>query len=205
MFDVLIIGGGASGVSCAQILGSAFKKSFMAEKKIGIIMHQKSSMLQEAVFYNAYGIVPGTKGTALLKQSFEVLNHYSKIIQIEQEKVSSVIKLSVGFEVKTNKNKYRATIVVVAINSSGSFSIDGLMQYVEPHGKSLASKKRVQLANVDHLVAPNLYVAGTLAGHSSQVIIAAGSGAMVATDILTVFNEGIPTHSHDSLGKPYKK
>lgn len=42
MFDVLIIGGGVSGVSAALIFGSAKEKSFMADKQIGIIAHQKA-------------------------------------------------------------------------------------------------------------------------------------------------------------------
>ena len=49
MFDVIIIGGGVSGVSCALVLGSAHKKSFAQDKKIGIITHQKTSSLQEAL------------------------------------------------------------------------------------------------------------------------------------------------------------
>jgi hypothetical protein len=57
------------------------------------------------------------------------------------------------------------------------------------------------LKNNDHLVAEGLYVAGTLAGHRSQLTIAAGSGAAVATDILTLWNGGIETHSHDSIRK----
>ena len=32
MFDVLIIGGGVAGMSCALILGSAHKKPFMSDK-----------------------------------------------------------------------------------------------------------------------------------------------------------------------------
>ena len=46
-----------------------------------------------------------------------------------------------------------------------------------------------------------IYVTGTLAGLRSQVAIAAGSGAAVATDILTLWNNGIQTQSHDSTKK----
>ena len=53
MFDVLIIGGGVSGMSCALVLGSAKKKIFVADKTIGIFTHQKASSLQEALFNNA--------------------------------------------------------------------------------------------------------------------------------------------------------
>ena len=52
MFDVLIIGGGVAGMSCALVLGSAKNKLFVSDKKIGIITHQKTSSLQEALFNN---------------------------------------------------------------------------------------------------------------------------------------------------------
>lgn len=198
VFDVLIIGGGVSGVSCAQVLGSAVKKPFAADKKIGIVMHQKASMLQDAVFYNAYGIKQGTLGCDLLTQSIDDLKYYSHIIQISEEKVLSVLVDNDVYKVVTNKQEYFAKIVVVAVNSSATFSIEGLLAYVEPHKKSLESKNRIQLRNVDHLVTNGIYVAGTLAGHRSQLAIAAGSGAAVATDILTLWNDGIETHSHDS-------
>ena len=59
MFDVLIIGGGVSGISCALVLGSAKNKSFVNNKKIGVIAHQKNSSLQEALLNNVYGIALG--------------------------------------------------------------------------------------------------------------------------------------------------
>lgn len=198
VFDVLIIGGGVSGVSCAQVLGSAVKKPFAADKKIGIIMHQKASMLQDAVFYNAYGVKQGTLGCDLLSQSIEDLKYYSHINQILEEKVISVLVENDVYKVTTNKQEYFTKIVVVAVNSSATFSIEGLLDYVEPHKKSLASKNRIQLKNIDHFVTEGIYVVGTLAGHRSQLAIAAGSGAAVATDILTLWNDGIETHSHDS-------
>ena len=75
------------------------------------------------------------------------------------------------------------------------------MQYVEPNQKTLPEKQRIQLKNSDHKVAEGIYVTGTLAGLRSQVAIAAGSGAAVATDILTLWNEGIQTQVHDSIKK----
>ena len=75
MFDVLIIGGGVAGVSAALIFGSAKEKSFMADKQIGIIAHQKASSLQNALFNNAYGIAPGNLGRNLLNISFEHLQN----------------------------------------------------------------------------------------------------------------------------------
>lgn len=202
MFDVLIFGAGAAGVSCALVLGSARNKPFVSDKKIGIIAHQKGSYLQEALLNNVYGIAPGSFGIDVLNQSLRHLsNSYPHIEQIPDEKVLRIRKTDDGFEVTTNHNHYTAKLIVAATNSGSSFMIEGLTDYVIPHEKSLAAKNRVQLKNTDHKVADGIYVAGTLAGHRSQVAIAAGSGAAVATDILTLWNEGIETHSHDSHKK----
>jgi pyruvate/2-oxoglutarate dehydrogenase complex dihydrolipoamide dehydrogenase (E3) component len=202
MFDVLIIGGGVSGMSCALILGSAHKKSFVQDKKIGIITHQKTSSLHEAIFYNAYGVPAGKLGSELLSESIEHLqNLYPQVTQIEGEKVIRVTGEFPNFTVTTNKNSYQTKSVVLAIGYSNTFDIEGLMQYVEPHKKALAEKQRVQLKNEDHKVTEGIYVVGTLAGWRSQLAIAAGSGAAVATDILTLWNNGLDTQSHDSIKK----
>lgn len=202
MFDVVVIGGGVSGVSCALVLGSAYKKPFVADKKIGIITHQKTSSLQEALFNNAYGIAPGTLGSDLLKTSIEQLSHlYPHVIQIEDEKVMQIEGQSPNLTVITNKNRYSTKTIVVAIGYSNTFAIEGLMSFVATHPKAIAEKQRIYLINRDHKVADGIYVAGTLAGWRSQLAIAAGSGAAVATDILTLWNNGIDSQSHDSIKK----
>jgi thioredoxin reductase len=212
MFDVLIIGGGVSGMSCALVLGSAKNKPFVNNKKIGIIAHQKNSSLQEALLNNVYGIAPGKLGSDLLSESIQHLTelypHISqipneKVLKIEGESTSSVRPSSScpEFTITTNKNIYKSKIVVVGIGAANTFAIEGLMEYVEPHQKTLAEKQRIQLKNSDHKVAEGIYVTGTLAGWRSQVAIAAGSGASVATDILTLWNDGIQTQVHDSIKK----
>jgi thioredoxin reductase len=202
MFDVLIFGGGVSGMSCALVLGSVHKKPFASNKKIGIITHQKTSSLQEAIFYNAYGVPLGKLGSELLTESVENLKQlYPHITQIEGEKVLKVSGEFPNFTVTTNKNSYKTKSIVVAIGYSNTFNIEGLMNFVEPHKKALAEKYRIQLKNEDHKVAEGIYVVGTLAGWRSQLAIAAGSGAAVATDILTLWNNGISSQSHDSIKK----
>lgn len=202
MFDVLIIGGGVSGMSSALVLGSAKNKSFVIDKKIGIIAHQKNSSLQEALINNAYGIAPGKLGSDLLSESIQHLSEiYPHVIQIPNEKVLKIEGESPKFKITTNKDIYTAKTIVMAIGYSNTFAIEGLMEYVEPHQKSLPEKQRIQLKNTDHKVAEGIYVTGTLAGWRSQVAIASGSGAAVATDILTLWNGGIQTQSHDSIKK----
>ena len=200
MFDALIIGGGAAGLSCALVLGSAENKPFAVDKKVGIITHQKTSHLQTALFNNVLGLKPGTTGTSLLEGGHAHLaNLYPHVKQIEKVKVLEIIKSENGFLVKTNKENYSAKIVVIAVGYTNLITIKGLDNYIEPHPKAAIEKDRIWLKNRDHLIEDNLYVAGTLAGWRSQFAIASGSGAHVATDILTLWNGGKHVKVHDKI------
>lgn len=200
MFDVLIIGGGASGLSCALVLGSAKTKEYAIDKKIGIIVHQRSSHLQTALFNNVLGLTPGTTGASILENGKQQLaSLYPEVEQISNEKVNQITKTKSGFLVKTNKAEYSSKLVVVTVGYTDLMTIKGLEEYIEPHPRTKASKNRIWLKNTDHEIEKGLYVAGTLAGWRSQFAIASGSGAHVATDILTLWNGGEHTKVHDKI------
>lgn len=199
-FDALIIGGGAAGMSCALVLGSGLKKSFAENKKVGILMHQRASHLENALFNNVLGLKPGTTGREILESGPKQLQQrYPEVVQISSEKVSEISFLDNGFQVRTNKNSYSAEKIVVAVGYTDLLRIKGLEKFIIPHKKSKVSKNRIQLRNEDHLLAPGCYVAGTLAGWRSQFAIACGSGASVATDILTNWNNEEHVNVHDKL------
>ena len=202
-FDTLIVGGGVAGMQCALVLGSAKEKEFAKGRNVGIILHQKNSHLQNALFNNVLGLHPGTLGEDILKNGRNQLKElYSHIFQIENEKVVEVEKKENGFQVITNKETYFSKNVIIALNYSKPFLIRGLEQYVIPHQKANPSKDRIQLKNSDFLIDKGLYVCGTIAGYRSQFAIAAGTGAIVATDILTKWNNSVPTKVHDKTKKP---
>ena len=200
MYNTLIIGGGVAGMQCALVLGSAKEKEYANGKKVGIILHQKSSQLQDALFNNVLGLPKGKLGADILIEGKEQLQDlYPHIEQIEKEKVEAVLDDEKGYKIVTNKNEYFSKNVVVALNYTKPFTIFGLEQYVERHMRTNVMKDRIQLRNFNHLIKDGLYVCGTLAGWRSQFAIAAGSGASVATDILTVWNDNIPTKVHDKV------
>lgn len=200
MFDAFIIGGGAAGMSCALVLGSAKPKPFATHKEVAIVMHQKTSHLQNALFNNVLGLTPGTLGVDILMEGKAQLESlYPHVKQIEQEKVMSVIRVSDGFTITTNKSIYQSKIVVIAVGYTNLITIEGLEEYIEPHPRAVAEKERIWLKNDNHVVDKGLYVAGTLAGWRSQFAIAAGSGSQVATDILTLWNNGKHTKIHDKI------
>ncbi|MDV7186671.1 FAD-dependent oxidoreductase [Lutibacter sp. TH_r2] len=201
MFDVLILGGSAAGLSCALILGSAKGKPFAEEKKIGIIAHQKTSALNTAELNNVLGFKMGTKGTVILSEGLiQLAENYSHVEQIHKEKVIEVKRLKdKTLEVITNKNTYKTKIIVIAVGPSKMINIIGLEQFVEAHIQIPIEKDKIMLRNFNHLIDEGIYVAGVLAGWRSQYAIAAGSGAQVATDILTLWNEGKHTMIHDAI------
>ena len=187
-------------MSCALVLGSAQNKPFGKDKKVGIVLHQRASALDRAIFYNALGLEPGLKGIDILQKGAEQLaQFYPGIEQITKEKVLDIQENDLLFTVKTNKNSYQTRKVVIAIGPSNLNQLEGIKTYIIPHKKIEAVKERIQLRNTDHLVKKDLYVAGVLAGHRSQFAIACGSGAAVATDILTEWNGGKHTMIHDAI------
>ena len=199
-YDVLIVGAGAAGMSCALVLGSAKNKPFAIDKKIGIIAHQKTSHLQNALFNNVLGLKQGTLGSDILKQGKAQLKfNYPHVTQIDNEKVSLIEETDQGFKINTNKTSYNSKLVVIAVGYTSLITIKGLEDYIEPHPRANAEKDRIWLNNTDHKVKDNLYVAGTLAGWRSQFSIASGRGAQVATDILTLWNRGKHTKVHDKI------
>ncbi|WP_034042714.1 FAD-dependent oxidoreductase [Wocania ichthyoenteri] len=200
MLDALIIGGGAAGLSCALVLGSAKNKPFAKNKHIAIITHQKTSHLQMALFNNVLGLKPETTGASILESGKKQLHDlYPHVEQIENEKVCVISKSINGFKVETNKNIYESKLVVIAVGYTNLMTIKGLYPYIEPHPRAAIEKNRIWLKNTNHLIENNLYVAGTLAGWRSQFAIASGSGAHVATDILTLWNGGKHVKVHDKV------
>ncbi len=146
------------------------------------------------------GLKPGTTGASLLIEGKQQLaDLYPEVQQIEGEKVTEIAKNGMTYTVTTNKNTYTSKIVVIAVGYTNLITIKGLEPYIKPHPKTAISKDRIWLENKDHLIENGLYVAGTLAGWRSQFAIAAGSGAHVATDILTLWNNGRHTKVHDKV------
>ena len=200
VYDALIIGGGVSGMQCALVLGSAKEKVFAKDKNIAIIAHQRASHLENALFNNVLGLQPKTLGKDILSDGKEHLKKlYPKINQMDREKVLGIDVIEEGYSISTNRNIYRSKIVVIALNYSKPFAIEGLDDFIIPHQKANSAKDRIQLKNNDHLIKKGLYCCGTIAGHRSQFAIAAGSGASVATDILTLWNNGSHAKIHDKV------
>ena len=124
VYDAIIVGGSAAGLSTALILGSAVHKPFVKNKKIGLIAHQKSAHLKSALLNNVLGIAPGTKGQEVLDQGMLQLEKlYPSVELLKKEKVKGVVQQESFFTIQTNKGEYQSKIVVIAVGYAADFSI----------------------------------------------------------------------------------
>jgi thioredoxin reductase len=120
MFDVLIIGGGVSGISCSFYFGVLYG---FCQRKKSEYLHIKKR-LQEAIFNNAYGIAPGSLGSDLLKQSTQNLsNTYNAHHTNSNEKYLKVEGEFPEFTIVTNKNSYKSKIIVIGIGQQIRFPL----------------------------------------------------------------------------------
>ncbi len=184
-YDVAIVGGGASGLSCALTLVSARGRGWQwAEGRRYIVFDTDGSDLRKAFLRNVPGL-DNVLGTELLQKIREQIDQWAGV-DFLQEEVKSIQKKEEGFELQTASGKTFTADYVVLAGGFHSFNIEGLQVEVVENPKS-PKPGRVMIKHEDFEVDKNLFVTGTLAGLSSHFTSCAGSGVEVAIEILSRF------------------
>ena len=193
MYDVLIIGGGAGGLACAITLASARSKPWFGNRCIGVIDDGRSD-LHKAMLNNAPGLPASTHGSALLASMRTQFLDFGVGEWIEAT-VASID--SNPMRARTLDGAMHEAAALVLATGYKQLAIDGLPATPllhHPQGK----QGRIRLPHDGiYRIAPDMHVAGLLAGGSSQFAIAAGIGAQVAVEILSTW-AGKRTHIHDT-------
>jgi glycine/D-amino acid oxidase-like deaminating enzyme len=196
-YDVIIIGGGVSGLSCAITLGSAKDKVETSSDKNILVIDAGKSHLNMAELYNVAGISEGTKGPELLKSLATKATSYDNVTL--EEGIVTKVSGSIGsFSVTTQSKELKASLVVFA-NGMQTIEVEGIGSQVVEHIRA-PRPGMVMIQNNNGIISDGKYVTGCAAGASSMFSSAAGYGAQTATDIIS-FWAGKYTVIHDVLKK----
>ena len=121
MFDVIIIGGGPSGISASLYTKRGNKKT--------LVINSESSTLQEVhKIENYYGFENGISGKELYDIGIKQAKNLG--IEVKQEEVLSVKINEKGFEVITNKDTYESEAVIISVgNKKNKVKIKGIKDF----------------------------------------------------------------------------
>ena len=193
--DVLIIGGGAGGLSCGITLASAEAKPWFKDRRI-VIVDDNRSDLSKAMLNNAPGVLPGTSGMELLQQLHSQLAQYESASQFEASCLTASRSADGSFQIRLDNDMELHAAKLVLATGYKRFEVEGLPIAPEPHPRGGKTDRIMLQHDGVYGIETDLHVAGLLAGGSSQFAIAAGIGAQVAVEILSEW-AGKRTHVHE--------
>ncbi len=184
-YQVIIVGGGVAGLSCAIYTGQAGLRTLVIDKG-------ESQLLKVKQIRNYPGLSPETSGEEWMHTARAQAE--SAGVDFLSTQVERLVLDRRPYEVTDQSGKvYTSDFIVLSVNLG--------FDLLENHGINLGinrhvpSKKirYVEHANVEGVTGiAGVYVAGLLAHVPSQTVIAAGQGTFVGVQIAS-----------EALGRPY--
>jgi thioredoxin reductase len=195
MYDVIIVGAGASGYGCALTLASVENKFEWAKNKKYLVIDDNQSDILKASFFNLSGVTYGIGGDKLLANMEKQLKNF-KSCELVSDTVIKLEKIDQGYKIISNKKEYKSKIVVLATGMH-KFDIEYQNIKILPHNDILKPNK-ICLQNINNKIEDSLYVVGLASGVKTMYAIANGDGAKVACDIFKLWTKKSIV-AHDSI------
>jgi thioredoxin reductase len=170
-FDVLIVGGGLSGLSAAIFTSRAGLKTVVFDKG-------ESTIAKVSRVQNYLGFPDGIPGTELIERGRKQAERFGAVLKAER--VTKLTRLEDGaFQATTESAaQYRAPRVIVASNKNTQAAADLGLELTGFKGKFIHhdGKGRTPV--------PHAYVCGRITEIPSQSSISVGDGAAVAIALI---------------------
>lgn len=176
MYDVIIIGGGVSGLSAGIFTAKAGLST-------AILDNGKSQITRVSTVQNIPGVKEGISGKEWIKQAKAQVSEFGGTI-INDTAIKLAKKEDGTFEVTTENEAYAAKYVVVATNANKEL-IEGF-GFEEKTNSLVPSGKAKSIPNIPwtgETGVENLYLAGLITEIPSQLSVALGQGAAVGITI----------------------
>ena len=178
--DVLVIGAGVSGLSCALYTSKAGLNTVVLE-------HGESQLKSVKMVYNIPGIQEGISGVQWLESArTQVLNAGGSI---HAGKVESLALTDQPYTIVTTDGRmWSAQYLVIAVNLGYPLLESlGFDVAVNEHVPSRKIRKVLEVGYDGKSRLPGVFFAGLLTDVPSQTVIAAGQGAFVGVQIASDF------------------
>ena len=177
--DVVVVGGGPAGLSCAVFTSRAGLDTVLVEDGDSIL--RRNSHLE-----NYLGFPAGVNSRQLLEMGVDQVERNG--CRYLREEVQDASGTEDGFEVETENTEFVARFLVVASWSCLDY-LDRLGLDTVEKGKTFVDTDSEGRTSVE-----DVYAAGRIAGNRHQAIVNAGDGANVG---LTVIRDSETDFYHD--------
>ncbi len=184
-YQVIIVGGGVAGLSCAIYTGQAGLRTL-------VIDNGESQLLRVKQIRNYPGMAPETSGEEWMRTARMQAENAG--VEFVNAHVDKMVLDHRPYQVTDRNNQiWTSEFIVLSVNLG--------FELLENHGLHLGVNRHVpsnKVRYVEHVNlegttgVPGVYVAGLLAHVPSQTVIAAGQGTFVGVQIAS-----------EALGRPY--
>lgn len=173
MHDVIIVGGGAAGLSAAIFTARAGKST--------LVLDEGNTHLRRAMLRNYLGYPDGISGEDLRQLGA----HHARQAgaEIRPARVMGAERAPDGFRVQTEDGVFEGRALILTTGADTGLA-EALGVAVEAGREPKMS--RVYRVDADGRTSvPGIWAAGVAAGTTSHAIVAAGDGARVAVNLLS--------------------